>query len=161
MPPLPNFPVLMARSVICFPKLPNGQPIRIRCLILTRIRLSLLLMPERGFDQEMFHVKHLLQDLLLKALDWYHLRISPNFSPRCKYFPTCSQYMEIAIRRFGAARGLLLGILRLLRCQPWVQGGIDDVPHVFSLFYRFRWSKAYEKPTTRPIITYEQQSRMI
>lgn len=68
--------------------------------------------------------------------------------------------MEIAVRRFGAFRGVLLGVLRLLRCQPWSKGGIDDVPHRFSLFYRFRWSKAHEEPTVEPIITRERQSRM-
>jgi putative membrane protein insertion efficiency factor len=100
------------------------------------------------------------RSLVLRVLGWYHRRISPLFPARCKYYPTCSQYMEIAIRRFGAFRGILLGLLRLLRCQPWVQGGIDDVPHRFSLFYRFRWSKAHEEPTTEPIIARENQSGM-
>lgn len=105
----------------------------------------------------MFHVKHFPRRFALRALQWYHQRISPLFPARCKYYPTCSQYMEIAISRFGVLRGGLLGLLRLLRCQPWSRGGIDDVPHRYSLFYRFRWSKAYEEPTTRPIITLEKQ----
>ncbi len=98
--------------------------------------------------------------LVLQALGWYHRKVSALFPARCKYYPTCSQYMEIAVRRFGAVRGILLGLLRLLRCQPWSKGGIDDVPHQFSLFYRFRWSKAHEEPTVEPIITRERQSRM-
>lgn len=98
--------------------------------------------------------------MLLRFLDWYHTRVSPLFPARCKYYPTCSQYAEIAVRRFGAFRGGLLAVLRLLRCQPWSRGGIDDVPHKFSLFYRFEWSSAHEPPTTEPIIARERQSEM-
>ncbi|MDO5695005.1 MAG: membrane protein insertion efficiency factor YidD [Aeriscardovia aeriphila] len=88
---------------------------------------------------------------------WYRSTISPKNPGKCKYYPTCSTYMVIAVKRFGAIRGGLLGILRLLRCQPWVDGGIDDVPHRFSLFYRFRWSKAHEEVTLEPIVTLEEQ----
>lgn len=97
----------------------------------------------------------IVQRLSLRALAWYHTKVSPLFPRRCKYFPTCSQYMEIAIRRFGFLRGFPLGVLRLLRCQPWSEGGIDDVPHRYSLFYRFGWSRAHEEPTTEPILTQE------
>jgi putative membrane protein insertion efficiency factor len=96
-----------------------------------------------------------LSKVALHFLKWYHVHISSLFPRRCKYYPTCSLYMEIAIRRFGFIRGGLLGLLRLLRCQPWSEGGIDDVPHRYSLFYRFRWSKAHEEPTTQPILTRE------
>jgi hypothetical protein len=59
--------------------------------------------------------------------------------------------MATAISRFGFLRGGVLGILRLLRCQPWVDGGIDDVPQKFSLFYRFSWSSAHEEPRITPL----------
>jgi putative component of membrane protein insertase Oxa1/YidC/SpoIIIJ protein YidD len=38
-----------------------------------------------------------------------------------------------------------------MRCRPWSDGGIDDVPQRFSLFYRFRWSKAHEEPRLTPL----------
>jgi putative membrane protein insertion efficiency factor len=52
-----------------------------------------------------------------------------SITPRvCKYEPTCSHYAEQAIRRHGVARGLGLAGWRLLRCNPWSQGGYDPVP---------------------------------
>ena len=91
------------------------------------------------------------------AIGFYRRFISPLSGPKCKFYPSCSMYAVIAIRRFGAFRGLLLASLRLLRYNPWSDGGIDDVPRKFSLFYRFRWSKAHEEPTLQPIVTMESQ----
>ena len=95
----------------------------------------------------------------LAAIRWYHTHISANRPPRCKYYPSCSRYAQIAVERFGFWRGGLLGALRLLRCRPWSDGGIDDVPQRYSLFYRFSWSQAHEEPTTEPIITLAEQRR--
>ncbi|MFT8705128.1 membrane protein insertion efficiency factor YidD [Bifidobacterium aquikefiricola] len=83
---------------------------------------------------------------MLHAIRWYQRRISPQMAPRCKYYPTCSQYAVEAINRFGACRGVILAAFRLLRCRPWSNGGIDDVPQHFSLLYRCSWSKAHEEP---------------
>jgi putative membrane protein insertion efficiency factor len=44
----------------------------------------------------------------------------------CQYHPTCSEYTRIAVERYGAARGLLRGCWRILRCNPWSKGGIDS-----------------------------------
>ena len=46
----------------------------------------------------------------------------------CKYVPTCSQYALEAIERYGAAKGSLLAIWRILRCNPFSRGGHDPVP---------------------------------
>ena len=89
--------------------------------------------------------------IMLAPIHWYQRYISPMFPARCKYYPTCSAYAVTAIERFGVIRGLPLAMLRLLRCQPWVVGGIDDVPQRYSLFYRFRWSKAHEEPRLTPL----------
>lgn len=83
---------------------------------------------------------------MLSAIRWYQKQISPQTTPRCKYYPTCSRYAVEAINRFGAFRGAVLAAFRLLRCRPWSNGGIDDVPQHFSLFYRCSWSKAHEEP---------------
>lgn len=88
----------------------------------------------------------------LATIRWYQTHISAHRPARCKYYPSCSNYTAIAIRRFGFFRGGVLGALRLLRCRPWSDGGIDDVPQKYSLFYRFTWSSAHEEPTTEPII---------
>ena len=49
----------------------------------------------------------------------------------CRFTPSCSHYMEEAVRRHGAA-GLRLGILRVLRCHPWGAAGHDPVPELLS-----------------------------
>lgn len=49
-------------------------------------------------------------------------------TPRCRFFPSCSEYTAQAIRLHGTARGLWLGARRLGRCQPWAAGGVDPVP---------------------------------
>ena len=46
----------------------------------------------------------------------------------CRFHPTCSQYTIEAIKRYGSAKGSWLGLLRVIRCHPWNEGGIDPVP---------------------------------
>jgi uncharacterized protein len=58
----------------------------------------------------------------------YQLLISPLVGPACRFSPSCSQYALEAICRYGAFKGLLLAIRRLLRCHPWHAGGFDPVP---------------------------------
>ena len=55
-------------------------------------------------------------------------RISPLKKPCCKYYPTCSSYGLEAIERFGALKGGLLAVWRILRCNPFSRGGYDPVP---------------------------------
>lgn len=89
--------------------------------------------------------------ILRGSIRWYQRHISANTAPCCRYYPTCSNYAYQAIERFGALRGTVLAVLRLLRCRPWSFGGIDDVPQRFSVFYRFSWSKAHEEPRLTPL----------
>ncbi len=64
----------------------------------------------------------------IKFIRFYQRRISPLFPPKCKYYPTCSQYALIAIERFGLFKGGLLAVWRILRCNPFSSGGVDLVP---------------------------------
>ncbi|RBP99713.1 membrane protein insertion efficiency factor YidD [Bifidobacterium xylocopae] len=89
--------------------------------------------------------------MALGLVSWYRGRVSPLSPPCCRYYPTCSTYALTAIGRFGALRGGALALMRLLRCRPWSDGGIDDVPSRFSIFYRFRWSKAHEEQRLEPL----------
>lgn len=50
----------------------------------------------------------------------------------CKYLPTCSEYAYTAFARYGAVRGALMSLRRLLRCHPWSRGGLDPVPDCCS-----------------------------
>lgn len=58
----------------------------------------------------------------------YQRWISPAFAPRCRYYPSCSQYALEAYQRHGLVKGFLLSTWRILRCNPWSLGGVDHVP---------------------------------
>jgi uncharacterized protein len=72
-------------------------------------------------------VKRRLAELFLIPLHAYRRLISPLLAPRCKYYPSCSAYTVEAVRELGVARGALLGVWRLLRCNPWSHGGVDEL----------------------------------
>jgi putative membrane protein insertion efficiency factor len=72
-------------------------------------------------------VKRFLTEVLLAPIRAYQRFISPALPRRCKYEPTCSAYAVDAVREFGVLRGLVLGVWRLLRCNPLSHGGYDPV----------------------------------
>ena len=57
----------------------------------------------------------------------YQRLISPALPRRCRYEPTCSRYALDAVSRFGILKGLVLAGWRLLRCNPFSDGGYDPV----------------------------------
>lgn len=65
---------------------------------------------------------------LLGAIRVYQAALSPFLGSVCKFHPSCSNYAFEAIARWGARRGVLLALRRLLRCRPFSQGGWDPVP---------------------------------
>ena len=69
-----------------------------------------------------------MKNILIKIIEFYQRKISPLFPPRCRYYPTCSQYALDAIRIHGAFKGMLLAIGRLARCNILFPGGGDPVP---------------------------------
>ena len=64
---------------------------------------------------------------VLLVLRAYQRWVSPLFAPRCRYYPSCSEYAAQAVDRFGILRGLVLAGWRLLRCNPLSRGGYDPV----------------------------------
>jgi uncharacterized protein len=63
--------------------------------------------------------------LLIRIYQW---TLSPLLGPRCRFYPSCSQYALEAIERFGLVKGGWLAVARLARCHPWHAGGFDPVP---------------------------------
>ena len=71
----------------------------------------------------------LIKKILVFLIRTYQVTISPRFSHgSCRYTPTCSQYMLEAIEIHGVFKGCLLGIWRIMRCNPFSKGGWDPVP---------------------------------
>jgi len=66
-----------------------------------------------------------LFQILIRA---YQLAVSPLLGPRCRFYPSCSQYALEAVTRYGALRGSWLALRRLGRCHPFHEGGYDPVP---------------------------------
>lgn len=68
-----------------------------------------------------------LRELCLAPLHLYRRLISPAIPNRCKYYPTCSTYAVQAVRELGVLRGIVVAAWRLARCNPWSDGGVDEV----------------------------------
>jgi len=68
----------------------------------------------------------------IAALGAYRRFLSPLLPRACRFHPTCSEYAMDAIAAHGFTRGVLLGLRRLLRCQPFSRGGFDPVPKIGS-----------------------------
>jgi putative membrane protein insertion efficiency factor len=62
----------------------------------------------------------------------YRAALSGWLGGQCRFYPTCSHYAEEAIRQRGALKGTALGVWRILRCNPFGDGGIDPVRSLSS-----------------------------
>jgi putative membrane protein insertion efficiency factor len=71
--------------------------------------------------------------ILIFFIDLYQKTLSPDHGwmkskhPHgyCKYYPSCSEYTRQSLKKYGAFIGLYMGFKRILKCNPWSQGGID------------------------------------
>lgn len=78
----------------------------------------------------------------------YQLTISPLLGPRCKYYPSCSHFGYQAVERHGLIKGSVLTGWRILRCNPWSYGGVDDVPAVGESMFGRHSSPAQTNQTS-------------
>jgi hypothetical protein len=62
------------------------------------------------------------------AVRVYQWTIRPFIGANCRFWPSCSEYAVEALRIHGAARGTAMAAKRILRCNPWNEGGVDPVP---------------------------------
>lgn len=74
----------------------------------------------------------MISRLFLGLIRLYQLTFSSIMGTQCRFNPSCSNYTAEAIRRFGAWRGVWLGISRIGRCHPWNRGGNDPVPDIWQ-----------------------------
>ena len=69
-----------------------------------------------------------MSKLLIKLIELYQKGISSRRIACCRFTPTCSAYTIEALEIHGFFKGTLLGIWRILRCNPFCKGGYDPVP---------------------------------
>ena len=70
------------------------------------------------------------------VLKGYRFAISPLYGDVCRYYPSCSRYGLEAVQEHGVILGGALTAARIIRCNPWAKGGVDDVPRRESSRYR-------------------------
>ena len=71
-----------------------------------------------------------MKKIMIRFIEIYQKRISPILGEsgiHCKYYPSCSEYMKQAILKYGVFKGFVLGIKRILRCNPFSKGGYDPL----------------------------------
>jgi uncharacterized protein len=83
-----------------------------------------------------------MKKIILASIRLYQKYLSPDTgvfrslwilgSGSCRYFPTCSEYTYQAVERYGIIYGLWLGVKRIVRCNPWHEGGLDQVPETVN-----------------------------
>ncbi len=79
---------------------------------------------------------------LIFVIRLYQRTISRVLPPTCRFHPACSAYMAEAVEVHGVGRGLLLGLWRIVRCNPFSRGGDDPVPPVADARRRPQGAKA-------------------
>ena len=69
-----------------------------------------------------------MRKLISGLIALYRYLISPFLGPNCRYTPTCSEYAQTAVMRFGVFKGGWIAIKRIVSCHPWGKHGYDPVP---------------------------------
>lgn len=67
-----------------------------------------------------------MKKLLLMLIRFYRKHISPMYPPCCRFMPTCSEYALQAVEKYGALKGGYLAVRRILRCNPYYKGDLND-----------------------------------
>lgn len=68
-----------------------------------------------------------LKKIIIFFIRGYQKYISPLFPATCRFYPTCSEYFIQAVQKYGAWKGTYLGIIRILKCHPFHDGGYDPL----------------------------------
>ena len=68
-----------------------------------------------------------MRKIIIFLIKFYQKAISPFLGRRCRFHPTCSEYSKQAVAKYGALKGLYLGLVRILKCHPFHKGGYDPL----------------------------------
>jgi len=71
-----------------------------------------------------------MKKIIIYLIKQYKKFISPIFKAmgiECKYYPTCSEYTKMSIEKYGCVKGILIGIKRIIKCNPFSKGGYDPL----------------------------------
>jgi putative membrane protein insertion efficiency factor len=75
-----------------------------------------------------------MNKLIIGVLKFYKKLVSPIlerlFGKACRFTPTCSEYIIVALGKFGTRKSLTMGIKRVAKCHPWGGSGYDPVPNL-------------------------------
>ncbi|OQX00984.1 membrane protein insertion efficiency factor YidD [Candidatus Parcubacteria bacterium A4] len=73
-----------------------------------------------------------MKRFVVKILRFYQKILSPDqgifrffFRRTCRFYPSCSEYTCLAVEKYGALKGMWMGMKRILKCHPWHEGGVD------------------------------------
>jgi putative membrane protein insertion efficiency factor len=69
----------------------------------------------------------IIKKALIIMIKAYQKFISPLLPVSCRFYPSCSQYAQDAINKYGSFKGVYLAALRILKCHPFHPGGYDPV----------------------------------
>ncbi len=64
---------------------------------------------------------------MIGIIRFYQKYISPLIGPRCRFYPTCSEYAVQALVKYGVWKGTIKAVIRVLKCHPFHPGGYDPV----------------------------------
>ena len=65
--------------------------------------------------------------IVVSLVKLYRLLVSPYVPTTCRFYPSCSAYMLEAVKKKGIVKGMVAGVLRILKCNPFHPGGFDPV----------------------------------
>jgi len=68
----------------------------------------------------------MITKIIIKSIKFYQF-FSKSMQKKCRFYPSCSEYMIQSINKYGLFIGLQKGIFRISKCHPWNPGGYDPV----------------------------------
>ena len=88
---------------------------------------SLLAMDSERFASSftLFRLMNVPGQIAFRVVGFYQYLISPLLGPTCRFYPSCSQYFILSVKKSGLLKAIFKGTWRICRCHPWNTGGYD------------------------------------